>query len=269
MGALGKTSNTSNLLFLYILLAVILIFLDSRRFFSPIKKTAQNVLIPFQSSLFITRAALFGPITNLSSSQSKEEEITKLKEENAKLLAQVTSLKAVEEENEKARHLLGAALPPSWHFEPARVVSVFADKIFVSSSFTPDVGTPVVLSADKGGVFIGEVESIQGNVVSVLLPTSGLSKITALVRDKKTGERHASGIIEAKQGKLFLQQVLTSETLKEGGLVVTGGDEKVPPDLLIGTIVKVLPSTGTFQEAEVKQAIPPESLEFVFFITKF
>lgn len=265
----GSTKSSSLYLFIfYFLFSIFIIYADGRGLLANLHRFVQGVTIPVESQLFRARIALFTPFSGFSSGSEKDRKIQELETENARLLAQVAALKSVEEENARARHLLGATLAPSWRFEPARVVSVFADKMFLTGDTTPSLGAPVITSGDRGGVFVGLVENVAGKRVTVILPTSELIKNTVLIRDRETGERHGAGILAGRGDRLMLEQVLASETIKEGDIVVTSGD-RLPPELLVGYVTKVLETKGAFREAEVKIAVDPVKLDFVFLVTKF
>jgi cell shape-determining protein MreC len=148
--------------------------------------------------------------------------------------------------------------------------------MFLVGNYQPAVGTPVIVSQDKDqsgsssfGVLVGVVGSAVGRKITVLLPTSDLVKIAVLVRDSKTGERQGTGVLVGRGQALRLEQVLTSEAIKEQDLVVTAGDENLPPELLVGYISRVHDLKGVFREAEVKPAVDPKKLDFVFLITRF
>lgn len=267
MGA-GRKDTSLYLFIFYSLFSIFILIADSRGLLADLHRFVQGVTIPVESQLFRARIGLFTPFSGFSSGREKDKRMRELEEENARLLAQMATLKGVEEENARARHLLGATLAPSWHFEPARVTSVFADKMFLTGDTTPSLGAPVITSGDKGGVFVGLVENVAGKRITVVLPTSELTKNTVLIRDRETGERHGAGILVGRGDRLMLEQVLASEAIKEGDIVVTSGD-KLPPELLVGYVTKVLETKGAFREAEIKIAVDPAKLDFVFLVTRF
>lgn len=266
----GSVKDNSLYLFVFnLLLSLLIIFADNRGFLAGFRQFVQGFTTPVESQLFRARAALLAPFSNFSSGGEKDRRIKELEKENTRLLVQVSQLKAVEEENAKARRLLGATLPPSWRFEPARVVSVFADSIFLVSDAKVEAGMPVVTSEDKSGVFVGRVKDIVGKRAVVTLPTNDEVRVGVRVMGRESRERHGTGIVVGKGGKLALEQVLASETLEEGDLVLTAGDENLPPELLVGYVTRVSDVKGAFKEAEVNPAVIPEKLDFVFLVTKF
>lgn len=266
----GSAKNNSLYLFVfYFLLSLIIVFTDKRGLLADLHRTVQGFTIPVESRLFALRRTLLSPFSLFFSTSDKDKRIQELEKENTLLLGQLSQLASVEEENIKARYLLGASLPPSWHFEPARVTSVFADKMFLVSDAKPEVGTPVITQEDKAGVLVGQVKEIVGKKTVVTLPMNTLFKITATARDKETGGRHGTGILVGRGAGMILEQVLTSETIEEGDLVVSAGDENLPPELLVGYVSRVHDVKGAFKEAEVKPAVDPTKLDFVFLVTKW
>lgn len=261
-------SNSFYLFIFYFLLSLLVVFADNRGFLTGFRGFVQGLTTPVESQLFRARIALFAPFSGFSSGREKDKRIQELEKENAGLLSQLSQMQALKEENEKARHLLGASLSPSWHFEPARVVSSFADKIYLTADFEPKQGTPVITSQEKSGVLVGQVKSVLGGKIEVILSTSNLFKTTIIVRDKETGERRAAGILVGQAGRLKLEQVLTSETVKEGDMIVTSG-EGLPPELLAGYVTRVLETKGAFREAEVEYPLDFTKLDYVFLVTKF
>lgn len=267
MGA-GRKDTFLYLFIFYFLFSIFIFFLDSRGMLVGLRRFVDRMALPAQTSLFKARKVVLQPLSVFSLSKNKEDELARLREENGRLLSKTSNIKALEEENERARHLLGASLPASWHFEPARVISSFADRIYLTADFEPKQGTPVITSQEKSGVLVGQVESVLGGKIEVVLSTSSLFKTAVLVRDKETGARRAAGILVGQGGKLRLEQVLTSETVKEGDMVVTSG-EGLPPEILVGFISKVFKNRGTFQETEVGYPVDLRSLDFVFLVTKW
>lgn len=266
--AVGRKDTSLYLFIFYLLSSILIIFTDKSGFLTDLHRFAQGFATPVESRLFVLRRTLISPFSVFLSISDKDKKIQELEKENAGLLSQFSQMQALKEENEKARHLLGASLPPSWRFEPARVTSVFADRMFLTSDAALSLGMPVITSGDKGGVFVGLVESVAGKEATVVLPTSESAKNTVLVRDRETGERHGAGILFGRSGKLILEQVLASETIKEGDIVVTSG-ANLPPELLVGYVTRVLETKGAFREAEVEYPLDLTRLDYVFLVTKW
>lgn len=267
--------NTSYLFAFYLVFSILLVLLDSKGALSFLHKGAQGITTPFKSALFSARKTLLSPLVAISDSEKKEVEIEELRQEKADVLSQLSTLTALKEENERMRYLLGTTLPPSWQFAALRVVGKIGDTLTTTGDLLPEVSAPVIVSGEiesasrrRSGVFIGKIGEILGREIKVILPTATNSKIPVIVRSPD-GARHASGILVGRGESMRIEQVLSSETLSEGDLVLTSG-EGAPPELLIGYVSKVLPfEASAWKSAEVKEAISVEGLDFVFIVTKF
>lgn len=263
----------------YLILSILIWVADSRGILAPLHRLVQTFTIPAQSKLYQTKQNLIAPFSWFSHKNQTTQEIEKLRQDSSSLLANLHGLKNVEEENRNLRRLLGASLPPSWKFSPAKVVWHESDVLILTSDFLPQVGMAAVAppESDKArtGVFVGRVFKVSDKRIEVLLPTGRDSKIPVTVNNTDGG-RTASGLLVGKGGKAMLDQVLTSETIGGGYAVLTsgadglpGGKAGLPPGLLLGRIEKVLPEeSGTWKQAEVELAVDIEVIETVFFVTK-
>lgn len=265
----GAKNNTLYYLAIFYLLSSIFIyFLDSRGTLNFLHRSTQVLTIPVRSWLYDGRVSILSPLSAITDAVDQHRRIQELEYRNAELYAQLSGFKALEEENAKMRHLLGTNLPPNWQFAPARVVSVAGDTIDIFADTTLIVGTPVV-TTDNGGVWVGKVESVVGREAEVSLSTHTVSKIPVIVRSAEDGSRHASGIVIGRGGYARLEQVLTSEQVDEGDLVLTSG-LSLPPELLIGRVRNVIKTSGSpWQQADVDVAVQGNNLDFVFLVTKF
>lgn len=265
----GTKSNTLYYLaVLYLLFSVFIYFLDSRGTLNFVHSAVQVVTIPVRSWLFDTHNTILLPLSVFSSAEQSQVRIRELEERVASLSSQLANQKALEEENAKIRHLLGTDLPAAWQFAPVRVVSVAGDTMSIVGDSTLIVGTPVV-TTQGGGVWVGKVENVVGRMAAVFLPTHTTSKIPVIVRSAQDGSRRASGIVVGRGGESRLEQVLTSEILAEGDLVLTSG-ASLPPELLIGRVRNVVKTPGSpWQQADIDVAVKGNNLDFVFLVTKY
>lgn len=263
-----KSNSIYYLAIFYLLFSIFIYFLDSRGTLDFVHRGAQILTIPVRSWLYDSRVTLLSPLSVFSNSAKQSDQIRELEGRAASLSSQLADQKALEEENAKMRRLLGTNLPPNWQFAPARVVSISGDVMNVVSDYNAGVGTPV-LTTSEGGVLVGRVEKVVGRQTLVTLPTNISSKIPVIVRGQD-GTRRASGIVVGQGGTARLEQVLSSESLETGDLILTSGDANLPPELLVGYVDKVSRNeTSPWQEAGVKSAINISGLDYVFFVTKY
>lgn len=185
----------------------------------------------------------------------------------AVLEGQIATLKS---ENEAMRRLLGAKLPASWKFTPARVIGAPADDLQIDKGAQEGIKKGMAVVLDN--VLVGKISWVGEHFSRVLLPSSTNAKILGITRsatdNNGSGGIKARGLLIGHGGKISLERVLTQESPEEGDLVLTAGDEDLPPDMVIGQVRKINKIEGQiYQEAEVKNLIEPKSLETVFVVT--
>lgn len=175
-------------------------------------------------------------------------------------------------ENERLKKLLGAPLPPAWKFLPAQVVGV-AQKMLLDKGEQDGVkvGQMVVFE----NILVGRVAKTSAGSAQVILPLSPGIKIPVLTKRPNLAGFQAKGLLENLAGRdLFLTNVLLSESLAKGDLVVTAGElagENVGwlPDLLIGRVLEIFPKTREiFQKAKIEPLIDYQNLKEVFVVLK-
>lgn len=258
----------------YLFVSLSLFFLDSKALFVPLHGIAQTVTTPARSWLYQTRINLLAPLSGFNASIQTTQKLVEQELVNAQLLSQISHLRAVEEENDQMRRLLGADLPPEWKFEPGRVVGATGDFLTAVSDGAVEKGTPVIVSQEvKGasaGIFVGKTQNFIGREGKIIMPTNAGSKVPVIVRDAGTRDRQASGIVMGKGGRMLIDQVLSSESLKEGDLVLTSGEGGLPPELLIGYVGQVYSIPGAaWRQADVRSPVDISKIEYVFFVTRY
>ena len=269
-----RLGRNSGLIFYtsYFVLAGFLLLLDFRGKLDSLHSFAQRVTTPIKESLFKAKTETLGRFGLLGRLGKEERNTEELQGRIFFLEGRVLEMGVLREENARMRYLLGAGLPANWQFAAFRVVSVYADSLYGHTDFV-DPKDKILINTDqgtKGGIYVGRVEKVLGRQAEVFLPTKDGERIPVRVRDKDSGEAMASGILFGRGGRVFIDQVLTGETLREGDLVLTSGDEVRPSELLIGMVFRILPiSAGAFQQAEVVQALDYRKLQVIFLITRF
>lgn len=264
--------------FLCFIFALLVFILDYKAAINPIKRISEGIVLPIKSSLFNFRAKgldFFSPQLT-----QKDQQIESLKEQNANLIAQITELKSVQEENNQMRKLLGTNIPSAWKFTPAKVVGKIADTISISSDSSTKLQEIVILPRDENstaqvsqfGVYVGKISQTTGSLSKVLLATSTDSKISVIVRAKDSFAQESTGILVGRGGRVLLDQIVATENVNIGDWVVTSSttpDSNSQEQLLVGKINKVISSNNqTFKQAEVELTFIPEKLDVVFVVTK-
>lgn len=254
---------------IYFLLAALIFFAETSDYLRPVHRLGQSVIDPARANLVVVKTNVKS-FFSLTGVKQKDEKIAQLELENANLVSLLANFKSLENENANMRRLLDAVLSPNWKFAPAHVISAIGDTLFLVSNNLPTLGTPVITTDQKSGVYVGKVEEVIGSQVKVITQSNANSKIPAIVRSVQNFDQRASGILEGRGGKIVLEQVLSKETLQKGDLVFTSGELGLPPDLLLGKVAKILTGSNTaLQQAEVEPPLDISNLNVVFYITKF
>lgn len=270
---MGEKYKNSYILVLFFV-SVLLLLLEKVRYLEVVHTASQSVFSPPRASMMRASNTL-GETISFSKARGIQDELESLRQENTLLNSLAAKYKALEEENAEFRKLLAADLPLNWGFAPGQTVSVIGDTLYVSIEASVKADTSVIYTFPEGqvlqtGVLVGKTKSVRGQEVEVILPTHTESKIPVIVRDAKTRDRRASGILLGRGGYALLDQVLTSESLAKDDIVLTTSEVGLPPELVIGFIDQVLENReAAAKQAEVRMALNPRELEYVFFVTKY
>ncbi len=195
----------------------------------------------------------------------QSERISDLEKEVARLNGVWVQLEACQEEIKASRRLLGAPLPAEWQFLPVKIIKV-EDSYFINQGKQAGVelGWPLVWE----NVYLGQVVEVQEQVSRVELVGQEGSKISIKIK--------AADVVQAK-GILYglgriqseVRQILAQERAARDDLVVTAGDNDVPPDLALAKVEEVVKEKNeVYQKAKVRLLIDPEQLETVFLVIK-
>ena len=240
--------------------SLLLILLDIIGIMDPVKDFADRGLIPVKQILYragISLSYAASIIYQYDMIKTTQQDMQNLTIENTSLTEENTRLK---EENLKLRTQLDAPLPASYQFLPAKVLGLsrFMD-IAAGSRNGVTVGLPVVV----GEIFIGRIYEVTESRSSVMLTTD-----TQLELPAKTN-RGAHGILSGQFGEgSVLGRVLQKDPLFLGDTAYTESSQKVPVDLIIGTITHInVDDAAVYKQAKVNLFVDYRLLRTVFVIT--
>lgn len=203
---------------------------------------------------------------------SIDSRLKKLEEKNLELLSRVSSFEKLKNENTALSDQFQTSNPPTSRLLEAQVIG--------APSFVPGVSVPNTFILNKGAkdnVKIGSAVVIKDNLVGVIAQvSSNLSKVNIINNivssfTAKT-QNGAVGIVNGG-GSLTLENVLLSENITTGELVLTKGDINqdgigIPADLIVGKIKSVEKNpSNLFQKAEVESFVNFVNLSTVFIYT--
>lgn len=245
----------------YIGFSCIIFLLDSFSYLTPFKSPLEDVISPLKQAIFIVSSQtkdVYLYMTHFANGQKVWEEYRAAKKRLSEYEVQTRFL---QEENEKLRSQLGAALPPSFQFVPAHVLSVFDTmEIDVGKKEGIQKGMSVISKT----TFIGKIQSVGTHKSTVMLPTDPQITIAA----KTT--RDVKGIVKGQiGGKILLDKVLQKDPILLDDYVVTAADNGTPTNLIIGKIIYISSDdTSIYKQAKVEPALDFTKEKIVFVITE-
>lgn len=245
----------------------VLIFLNPKGLFNPVKIVFLKMAYPFQKTFYMTSRSIDETLSFLGSIGKMRKDNENLIKENNYLNSQVASLRETKRENDLLREQLD--LIPRGVFELDACFVIGQDPqgsgswIVVSKGSSSGImsGMPVIVS---NGILIGRVEEVYADSSRVKLLTDSMSAVN--VADLETGAR---GLVKGAYGLgMTMDMVAQTDTLNIGDTVITSGlGREVPRGLLIGKIQEIkLSPDKLFQQAVVVPRIKYQKLDVVFVI---
>lgn len=204
---------------------------------------------------------------------SEDQQISKLKDENLKLIAKLLDQEKLEKENAALRDQFETSVISSSKLLKAQIIGApgFIPGSTFPTTFILDVGEKNEIRKNQAVIWknnlVGKIEKTTAYLSKADLLSSSSFSISA-----KT-EKGALGVIVGEGGgKITLGNVLNNEDIKKGDLVLTKGDLDIegvgiPPDLIIGRIDSIEKNpSALFQKAKVISLIDFSKLFDVFVV---
>jgi len=270
------------LLLSFFALATLLLVLDQNGTIQPFRDRASSVLT-YALQTFV------GVRSQAEDLSREVGDVTRLREENEQLRAEIAQLKGemikaepLILENERLRRQLRIEETTPWKLLGADV-----------SAFTPDAGrrTIMVARGSNDGIqpgmavigqegtsppsLIGVVEQVEPRNAVVLLITDYGSEVSAQVYN---GQDVVQGLLHGqwqRGARLHLEQIPRSARIEGGSVVLTAGLSRrvgaslamaaIPPGVPVGSITSVQAADHT-QTAEVQPFVDPDQVRYVWII---
>jgi rod shape-determining protein MreC len=181
-----------------------------------------------------------------------------LERENTDLKIKINDL---EKENSSMKKLLGAPLPPTWKFIPAKVLNLSEGVMTINQG--SDIGIKVNQAVIFEQALVGRVTQVNPNLSKLMLVNHRDTKIKV-----KVLENNVKGVIHLVAGKIMLDEVLQEANLAHGQTIITSGEEEIyPPNLIVGKIEAVeKQATAVYQQAVINPLVDYQQLEEVFVV---
>ena len=171
--------------------------------------------------------------------------------------AEVIKLKA---ENESLRRLLGANLPASWQFIPAKILSLKNDQLTINVGSKDGIGpgmNVLLLAEGNQGILIGRISQADPYLAQVDLVSEARVRTGAGAVGKLTLQGQTLKLIEVEQ----------KYALNQGDLITTDGKDGWLPDLLVGRVGKIdNTATSIYQTAQVEPMADIKAVSQIFVV---
>jgi cell shape-determining protein MreC len=248
----------------FFLLSLLIFVFSQKGWANGVTGVLQAITLPIQRSSFLFFHSYSG--------EDKNSELAKLKKENIDLRMQAAKVAALEKDNQALRDQFAVANPKSQSLLPAFIVGMPA--------FLPGISIVDEIIIDKGSddkIKLGSSIVFKDNLIGKVVKISPHLSVVDLLNHKgfsftaETTATHALGIMQGTGAEaIVLNNVLLSDTLQKGDIVVTKGDINsdglgFPPDLIVGKIISInKKASALFQSAEVERLVDVTRLKMVF-----
>lgn len=250
-----------------LVVCLVLIFLNPKGFFNPLRGIFLAIGTPFQKVFYQAGGKIGEAVYFLGSISELKNENADLLKENNYLAERVAELEQEKKENIILREQL--ELLPRDKFDLTGGFVIGRDPQGSESWIIFDKGEkdgivpgmPVIVS---NGILVGKVEEVYSGSSKINLLTGSNSFVN--VADVETG---AKGIARGEYGLgIVMDMVTQSDVLNEGDSVVASGlGSSIPRGLLVGKIKEIKKSQDKlFQEAVVVPRVKYSDLDIVFAI---
>ncbi|HUQ85754.1 MAG TPA: rod shape-determining protein MreC [Candidatus Limnocylindrales bacterium] len=251
-----KTKNFLPTFLILLAITILLIILSKSGILNGPTSFLEKGTVPIQ------RVA-FGILTNHDESSG----IEKLRVENSKLISELVKQKELVRENQALRDQFQTSNPALRKLIPSKVIGQKIDKIIIDKGFDDGVekGDSVVYKDN----LVGKISKSSAHISIVDLPMNKNIFFTAKILDSST-----QGVVKGNENGIILDNVVLSEKIKKGEIVVTKGnidedDKGFPPNLVVGKVVSVnKKASSLFQTAEIKSLVDFSKIETVFVIIR-
>jgi len=259
------SNKRKKILLLFFIVSVLIIF--SNIFQEKLRNFFYAVSSPFQRTLWQAgdkTANFFGMFAVI---KKKEEKIGELERENQKLIAEISALKELKNENKNLRDALGVGLQKDFKLSFAQIIGKDISQDFILINKGAEDGIledmPVITSQK---ILLGKISRTYKNFSKVVLLSN--KKMSFDVNIQSSAD--ISGVGKGKgNSKIVIGLIPREKNILKGDLVVSGGlGGTFPKGLLVGRIKKVeKKDTEAFQNIEIEPAFNIGKLGGLFIIT--
>jgi rod shape-determining protein MreC len=271
-----KTHILPKIIIGVVLIAIIIFVLNI--FNNPIKNIFFALSSPIEKKFWTAGESSSSFFSSVFNAVSLSGENDKLKSENQKLIAKITTLQSINDANQAQNDISLNCQNPDFNLLMAGVVGLDGQDI-VSINKGSDSGVaegmPVI---NQQNVIFGKVFKVSKNFSQVMLISNKKSTINVHVVQNIDQEADADTIKETSGAikglgnlNVMLDLVPVENILNEGDILVTSSLEKTfPKDLLVGKVTKITKDDQKpFQQAQIEPFFDINKIDNLFIITNY
>jgi rod shape-determining protein MreC len=198
----------------------------------------------------------------------REKELSKLKEELARMLREEQAYREALQENREFRELLALKEKEPQYVTAARIIGKGTDfwskTVILNKGFSDGIRKDMIAITEQG--IAGKISDVFDSYAHLLLINDiNFSAAARLQEDRTEGILSGTGF-----RRCMLKYIPPEYEVKEGAVVITSGlDTLFPPGIPLGYVSKVnKKEAGFFQDIEVVPFVDSTKLEFVAIIKK-
>lgn len=240
------------LLSFFLLVSVLLLFFSN------------VVSYPFD---FLTRLASFprSVMYAAAHAESAPSEQDKLIAENRRLSEKLVQMDALKRDNDALRSQFQDTVLSSQSLLPARVIGS-TGALSNPTSLILDQGAKSGIKSGmavvSGHNLVGEIGRVTTWNSELILPLNKKFSTLAI-----SSEHNSPGIVRGEEDFMLFDHIVITDTVSKNEMVVTKGEDGIPPDLIVGKIITVNKSeTQPFQSAVIKSFVNFKKLTTVFVV---
>lgn len=231
-----------------LVMSILILALDGTQSLARVKSVAERMTARFEWLGMGATSLVKAPLSGFRFLRSGTMRLSDLEGKFAERITDEVRLTELEQENLELREMLSAMPKTEHRYVVAKVVGISREMMTITAG--EDQGLEIGSSVVVGEVLVGRLSKVSRSVSQVRLLVNSESKVAVEV----SGTR-VRGVVVGGHDGLELDEVLQTDNLKAGEILVTSGVDGVIPGLVVGVVEEVgSVDSSVFRKAAVKPA---------------
>jgi len=241
-------------------------------FASPVRNYFYAVSVPIQKTFWSAGASSSSFFGSFLQAGSLAKENENLKNENQKLLAEVSYLQSLEQGNQAQNDAFAACQNSGFRLVMAGVIGLDDNDVLSIDKGSADgisEGMPVI---NQQNVLFGKVLKVYKDFSQIMLVSNKNSVVNVKVQQSDTALPEIDGVVKGNGGlSAYLDLIPINDTINPGDILVTSAIEKsFPKDLLVAKVIqKEKNDQKPFQSAHLDLFFDVKTANNLFVITNY